>query len=224
MTDMTKAHLTRRTPAVRTRYHHGDLANALTREATALAREGGPEAVVLREAARRVGVSATAAYRHFAAHDELLYAVKMQAHEDLADTMDEALRTTELPDDPGQAAIQRLLAVGRAYVRFALTEPGLFRTAFCRIAPACAGQESPLLEAFCENVGSFGILVKALDALVATGVLTPERRAGAEFPVWSGVHGVAQLLQDGPLACLPTEQRDDIRDSTLRLLLRGLTA
>ena len=48
----------------RDRYHHGDLANALTLAATDLAREGGPEAVVLRQAARQVGVSATAAYRH----------------------------------------------------------------------------------------------------------------------------------------------------------------
>ena len=39
------------------RYHHGDLRNALIDAATALAREGGPDAVVLREVARRVGVS-----------------------------------------------------------------------------------------------------------------------------------------------------------------------
>src|SRR5439155_20803437 len=57
-------------------YHHGDLANALTNAATELARHGGPEAVVLREAARQVGVSATAAYRHFASHGDLVHEVK----------------------------------------------------------------------------------------------------------------------------------------------------
>ena len=55
----------------RSTYHHGDLANALAAAAAQLAREGGPDAVVLREAARRVGVSATAAYRHFASHNDL---------------------------------------------------------------------------------------------------------------------------------------------------------
>ncbi len=56
----------------RAAYHHGDLPNALADAATDLARSGGPEAVVLREAARRVGVSAAAAYRHYASHCELL--------------------------------------------------------------------------------------------------------------------------------------------------------
>jgi AcrR family transcriptional regulator len=57
-------------------YHHGDLPNALADAATNLARSGGPEAVVLREAARQVGVSAAAAYRHYVGHGELLAAVK----------------------------------------------------------------------------------------------------------------------------------------------------
>ena len=56
----------------RASYHHGDLPNALADAATDLARGGGPEAVVLREAARRAGVSAAAAYRHFSGHGELL--------------------------------------------------------------------------------------------------------------------------------------------------------
>ena len=60
-------------------YHHGDLPNALADAATDLARGGGPEAVVLREAARRVGVSAAAAYRHYVGHCELLQAVKHRA-------------------------------------------------------------------------------------------------------------------------------------------------
>ncbi|HEU5354588.1 MAG TPA: TetR/AcrR family transcriptional regulator [Actinocrinis sp.] len=122
----------------RGRYHHGDLANALTREGVALAREGGPDAVVLREAARRVGVSPAAAYRHFAGHDELRYAVKLQAQQELADAMDAALLNVESMADPAPEALRRLGAIGAAYVHFALDEPGLFRTAFCRAAPAQA--------------------------------------------------------------------------------------
>ncbi|MDQ6716487.1 MAG: TetR/AcrR family transcriptional regulator, partial [Actinomycetota bacterium] len=63
------------TPAIRTsRYHHGDLRRALVLAATSLARAGGPDAVVLREVTRQVGVSANAAYRHFADRDALLEA------------------------------------------------------------------------------------------------------------------------------------------------------
>jgi AcrR family transcriptional regulator len=117
----------------RARYHHGDLANALTQAGVALAREGGPDAVVLREAARRVGVSPAAAYRHFASHDELQYAVKLRAQQELADAMDAAIESVESTADPASEALQWLGAIGAAYVHFALDEPGLFRTAFCRV-------------------------------------------------------------------------------------------
>jgi len=127
----------------RARYHHGDLANALTREGVALAREGGPDAVVLREAARRVGVSPAAAYRHFAGHDELRYAVKVRAQQALADAMDAALQSIEPMADPAPEAVRRLGAIGAAYVHFALDEPGLFRTAFCRAAAPQPESDEP---------------------------------------------------------------------------------
>ena len=46
-------------------YHHGDLRNALLAAALKLVSKHGVEGFSLREAARVVGVSAAAAYRHF---------------------------------------------------------------------------------------------------------------------------------------------------------------
>lgn len=115
----------------RASYHHGDLPNALTDAATQLAREGGPDAVVLRAAARATGVSAAAAYRHFADHGELLHAVRQRALSELADAMRRSLDSGEPLTDRGQESIRRLRALGRAYIEFALDNPGLFRTAFC---------------------------------------------------------------------------------------------
>src|SRR5215471_21379476 len=97
---------------IRATYHHGDLANALTVAATQLAREGGPEAVVLREAARTVGVSATAAYRHFAGHGDLMHAVKDRAQESLAASMRAELASEEPRVDPAAEALRRLYAIG----------------------------------------------------------------------------------------------------------------
>ena len=57
-------------------YRHGDLRRALLDAGVALAREGGPDAVVLREATRRAGVVPNAAYRHFAGRQALLDAVR----------------------------------------------------------------------------------------------------------------------------------------------------
>ena len=53
-------------------YHHGDLRNAIIQEATARARVSGEKAIVLREIAPHIGVSATAAYRHFANRQQLV--------------------------------------------------------------------------------------------------------------------------------------------------------
>ena len=61
--------------AQRTTYRHGDLRQALLDAGIDMAREGGPDAVVLREATRRTGVSPNAAYRHFADRDALVSAV-----------------------------------------------------------------------------------------------------------------------------------------------------
>ena len=45
-----------RRPAARSTYRHGDLRRALLEAGIELARGGGPDAVVLREATRRAGV------------------------------------------------------------------------------------------------------------------------------------------------------------------------
>src|SRR5690349_24135734 len=51
------------------------------------ARAGGPDADVLREAVRMVGVVPNAAYRHFADRDELLVAVSISSMRELAARM-----------------------------------------------------------------------------------------------------------------------------------------
>lgn len=71
-------------PPRRDTYRHGDLRRALLEAGTELARGGGPEAVVLREATRRAGVAPSAAYRHFADRRALLDAVCSAAQSALA--------------------------------------------------------------------------------------------------------------------------------------------
>jgi AcrR family transcriptional regulator len=64
-----------RAPGRPATYHHGDLRRALVDAALALVQERGAEGFTLREAARRVGVSQTAPYRHFETKEALLAAV-----------------------------------------------------------------------------------------------------------------------------------------------------
>lgn len=197
------------------RYHHGDLRNALVDASTALAATGGPEAIVLREAARRSGVSPTAAYRHFTDRDELLGAVAQRALRTLAASMQRELAAVSPDDGPQHVALARLSAVGRGYVRFALAEPGLFRTAFDVV-----GVPPPETDDG-GGTSAFGLLVECIDDLVEVGALPAERRDGAEYPAWSAVHGLATLLL-GPLQSLPAVERDRALERTLRVVVTGL--
>src|SRR4051795_7602628 len=92
----------------RATYRHGDLRAALLAAGLDLAREGGPDAVVLREATRRVGVSPNAAYRHFADRAALLAAVSDAAQALVADQMEAALTRVDESADPATRAHDRL--------------------------------------------------------------------------------------------------------------------
>ena len=204
----------------RTRYHHGDLRNALTEEAVDLARAGGPDAVVLREVARRVGVSATAAYRHFATHDDLLLQVKRASLAALAESIAAAMEEVPAYEDPGERATARVRAAAQGYINFATTQPGLFSTAFCHTSLEDDGAGAIPFE----ETDSFQLLSGLLDDLVAVGRMDPERRLGADIAAWSAVHGYAVLLVGGPLEHrLSAEERVFVRERMMDMVVAGLT-
>src|SRR6202045_1128471 len=117
-------------PPIRKTFRHGDLRRALLEAGVELARHGGPDAVVLREATRRAGVVPNAAYRHFASRRELLQAVRSAALAKLAAAMESELAGLPAADDPAEFARASLRAVATAYPRFAQQETGLFRAGF----------------------------------------------------------------------------------------------
>lgn len=204
----------------RSTYRHGDLRRALLEAGTELARGGGPDAVVLREATRRAGVMPSAAYRHFADRRALLGAVCSAAQSALAVAMEDELAKVPDGGDPAVHARARLRAVGTGYLRFAQAEPGLFRTAFSAsedlrnaASPARAGEG---------GLTPFQLLAAALDGLVEAGVLPRDRRPGAEFLAWSAVHGLAMLLIEGPLRGLDDARAQDVGRRLLDMVEQGL--
>jgi AcrR family transcriptional regulator len=209
-------------------YHHGDLRNALVDAATALAREGGPDAVVLREAARRVDVSAAAAYHHFANREQLVQAVKHRTLALLSGRMQAVLDQGDIGTAPGlgrkrpsasEVARGRLRALGAAYLQFAFDEPGLFRISFGPRGPWPTNEPAAPHN---DNVGPFLLLRQVLDELAAAGVVPPERRAGLEYVTWAQAHGIAVLCLDGPLARVAPAEREAAISQTLDTIVRGL--
>ena len=207
-------------PRARATYRHGDLRRALLEAGIALARDGGPDAVVLREATRRAGVVPNAAYRHFESRQALLAAVRAAALSMLAVAMEQELSAQPRSRRPAEAARASLRAIGTAYLRFAQSETGLFRTAFStpdetEISddPAKAGETGR---------NPFQLLSDALDRMAAAGLLPPERRQGAEYLAWSAVHGLAMLFVEGPLNRIPAPQRRAIEQRLLKMVEEGL--
>lgn len=206
--------------ATRSTYRHGDLRRALLEAGIALAQSGGPDAIVLREATRRAGVVPNAAYRHFASRLELLQAVRAAALARLAQSMETELKALVASLRPAELARGSLRAVGLGYVRFALSETGLFRTIFAvpyewpaAPDPAKAGNT---------GLNPFQLLGVALDRMVEAGVLPAARRPGAEYLAWSAVHGLAMLMIEGPLRGLPRAQVDALAQRLLDMVEQGL--
>lgn len=143
-----------------------------------------PDEISLREIARRAGVSATAVYRHFPDKAALLGALCEVGGERLNAAFEEAMSHTP----GGRAAFN---AMGRAYVRFALANPSLFR--MMMTYPALASSRNagaPLWEARLRMVS------RALEDVLPKDAPAEMRRI-RQLQAWSIVHGLAMLMLDG---------------------------
>ena len=188
------------------RYHHGDLRHALVEAAADLVARHGVEAFSLREAAREVGVSPAAAYRHFEDKAALMTAVAADGMWRLSAGMEKALaRVPGPPGSPAHAAAS-LLAVGEAYVEFAVRNPSHFNVMFGPWCPHVDPAGAPPTAPAPAGRDPYQILVDTLDGLVAAGAIGAAARAGAEVTAWSGVHGLASLLVEGALPLGPSER------------------
>jgi AcrR family transcriptional regulator len=206
---------------VRKTFRHGDLRRALLQAGIELARGGGPQAIVLREATRRAGVAPNAAYRHFSSHRDLLQAVRAAALSSLALAIEaEIAMVRRRKSSPPQLARATLRAVGTGYIKFALAETGLFRTAFS--TPEPVEDDPDAAKTGKTGLNPFQLLSSALDLLVETGVLPPDRRPGAEYVAWSAVHGFAFLIIEGPLSGASDKEIRVLSERLLLMVENGL--
>lgn len=190
-------------------YHHGDLARALRDVARAHVESAGPDGFSLRAAAREIGVSPSAVYRHYADREALMAAVASEGFARLAAAM--------ACDDPDPWA--RFRAVGEAYVRFACAEPGVFRLMF---GPwGAASGRVDVRGADAHGRDPYAHLRDAIVTLGEAGLVRPDDPDALALDAWVVVHGVATLALDGPLG------RDRVElalPRALDLACRGIAA
>jgi AcrR family transcriptional regulator len=174
-------------PARRDRYHHGDLREALIQTAVELLGERGTEAFSMAEASRRLGVAASAPYRHFADRDALLAAVALRAAGLLAEQLDRTASS-------GTPA-QRLAAAARAYVLFADEQRHLFQ------ALAGTGLSKDNHPEIARAAHSIGAVFLSPSTALASGSQTAAARLASA--VVATAHGHATLMLDGTFGSGP---------------------
>ncbi|NUQ27191.1 MAG: TetR/AcrR family transcriptional regulator [Acidobacteriaceae bacterium] len=201
-------------------FRHGDLRNALVTAGLEMARAGGPNAVILREATRQAGVAPNAAYRHFAGQAELLDAVRAACLSRVAAAIEDEMKKNKAGRNPQAFARKSLHAVGMGYLGFAMREPGMFRTAFS--VPPPVHSPDPAHTASM-GLNPFQLLSLALDRMQESGLLNRKDRKGAEYLAWSTVHGLALLALEGPLHKMPREMVLALGERLVVMVERGLS-
>lgn len=163
----------------------------------------------LREVARRVGVSHNAPYRHFQDKEALLSAVAEQGFQGLKRATEAAL------EGMSSDAAQRLGAIGRAYVYFALQNPGYYRVMFS----LRDSHSNPMLQTAIEQ--SFAVLLDVIKAGQAAGTFRADDSLQMARVAWASVHGIAMLAIDRQLPVAPGEELDHFLQFSSKMLIEG---
>jgi len=178
-------------------YHHGNLAESLLDAVDELATKFGLEAVTLRACAKLVGVSPSSAFRHYSDKRALMTAFAARALLNLSEDMEIA------HEQAREKGADAFAAVGLAYVIFALDKPAFFRAmwndepAFFRAMwndETISTSEEVYVEA--RNRLSSHLKGGFADTLHDAD---PSNFSSEELLAWSSVHGLANLLIDGPI-------------------------
>ncbi|KJV09294.1 hypothetical protein VZ95_12360 [Elstera litoralis] len=193
------------------RYHHGDLRGALIAAGRAILEEGGPSALSLREAARRAGVSHAAPRHHFPSLQHFL-------GDCAADGFDEFTEALTVAAASGQSPAEALVAMGRAYVRFAEANRAMFRLMFNRDT---VGEHSQALLAAATR--AYSTLVEAVRAVDTT--VSQDELNYRIASIWSIVHGYAHLSLEEKIWVGPNGPASaDLAARAVQDYLRGILA
>ncbi|MER5346238.1 TetR/AcrR family transcriptional regulator [Streptomyces mirabilis] len=143
----------------------------------------GAQVLTLREIARRAGVSHGAPRRYFPTHLELLSAIARRGFADLG------ARATEALGDGGASPRAQLTTLGRVYLDFAFTQPGMYELMFRHdlLESGTLGLRETSLPLFGVLVDLVGRARPEADAALVAGAL------------WANLHGIAQLWGWGSL-------------------------
>lgn len=163
-----------------------DLRRTLLDASVDLLASEGLEGFSMREVARRAGVSHQAPYHHFHDREAILAEIVTEGFQQLRARMLESMAVAKTAGD-------RLSAIGKAYVGFAVDQPAHFKLMF-RSEMVSAEKHDEARA--CAN-SAFDLLVSTVDTVVRENRGKPD--PALVLAAWSLAHGVATLLLEGKL-------------------------
>ena len=169
--------------------------------------QGGEAAVTMREIAKSVGASPMGLYRYFDDRDAIIAYLRTRAFNRFAERLETAFAR-------GADPFARARAVGRAYLDFALENPGDYRLMFDLSQPNEA-ENSPLAKA---SARATLTVTRHVDDLVKAGIVVGDPQDIGRA-LWAAAHGVIVLHLAGRLP-----KGANVRDlyfETMRLAFRG---
>ena len=149
--------------------------------AVAISAANGPDAISMREVARKAGVSHQAPYHHFTDRSGIFAAICEEGFRQLS----EALSAPRPSVDSNMC---------EAYVHFALQHPGHFRVMMRN--DLCQLTDYPTARKEADR--AFQILVDEVKVLLGDSAASDVVKTQTAY-MWSVGHGLATLLLDGPL-------------------------
>lgn len=168
-------------------YHHGRLKDALLEAARALIAERGASGFTLAEAAKRIGVTAAAPYRHFTDRNAVMAELARTGFDHFGKRLASAWDGGR-PD--ATAAFQRM---GAAYLAFAREEPGLYAAMFENVGALATPESGAAADQ------ALAVLKQACAAVLTQMGAPAEGARKLALEIWSLSHGVALLAAGGHL-------------------------
>ena len=169
--------------ATTTRNQTGDrITEALLKAAQDVLEREGPGAMTVRVIAAQAGISTMAVYSRFGCKAKILEALYCRGFE---------LLREELEKVPASlSSVQDITALGFAYRRFALDNPGLYGFMFERPLPGF----DPTLESRQDGLRTtFYLLVERVEAFIKESMGGVGEPVLVSYLIWSAVHGELSL-------------------------------
>jgi len=171
-----------------------ELRDAILSAARRIFAEEGADALTMRRIADAIEYSPGTLYLYFSSREEIAMQLVAEGFQKLLERIGPALAI----DDP----VERLRAIGRAYVAFGLADPQTYKLIFMQdpkyvysvLSPdaAAAGAETPA-DPGRSGQQAFESIAFAIGAAVAAGRFKPVDPQRAAEAFWAALHGVVSL-------------------------------